>query len=450
MNRDGRRLCLVEDDPIMGESLSLRFQLEGIPHDWFRTAQEAESGLRSHDYCLLLSDINLPDRSGAQLFRALLDQGVTPPPTVFITGYGTIEQAVELLHQGASDYITKPFDLDELLEKLEVISPLLFAPESEQEHQPILGISQEMKAIETLCQRIASHPTSVLITGESGVGKEYIAKLLHDQGVADNDRPFIALNCAAFSDSLLEAELFGYEKGAFTGAQKAHRGVFEQADGGTLFFDEVGEMAPGVQSKLLRAIQEKCIRRLGSEQVVRFDARLICATNRDLKAMIGQGTFREDLFYRINGLHIKVPPLRERREDIHWFARKFIDEWANSNGRQMKLLALGEQWLLAQEWKGNLRELKHAVERACILSTTDLLGAEEFQHAEGMSGSSSDHNEVPAGDLKEFLAVQEQYAIRESLEQHGWKINETASALGISRKNLWEKMRKYCIDSPEN
>ncbi|ROR31974.1 two component Fis family sigma54 specific transcriptional regulator [Inmirania thermothiophila] len=420
----------------MGESLSDRFLLEGVACDWFRDVGAALRALGRGGYAAVVSDIRLPDGSGEDLFLALRERLPAVPPVIFITGYGQVEQAVRLLKLGARDYITKPFDLDALLEKLRGTAPELFAEDG---GEAVLGVSPAMRSVEAMLRRFAPHRTTVLITGESGVGKEHAARFLHACGGAE--RPFVAVNCAAFQESLLEAELFGYEKGAFTGAVRSHRGVFERAHGGTLFLDEVAEMSPAMQAKLLRTLQERTVQRVGGEQPLEVDVRLVCATNRDLRTMVEAGAFREDLYYRIHVAHVAIPPLRERREDVLWFAHRFVEEFARAHGEPRHLLPVAERYLMEQDWPGNLRELRHAVERACILADGPAIGPREL----GLGRQGAAQPAAERMDLRGFLEHCEAQYIRDALEAHGWRIAETAEALGISRKSLWEKMRRHGI-----
>ncbi|MCW8980422.1 MAG: sigma-54 dependent transcriptional regulator [Altibacter sp.] len=432
------RLCLVEDDAIMRASLCQRFNIEGIGCDCFTLAEDALVALTERHYVALISDIRLPDMSGEQLYSHVIESGSFPPPTIFITGYGTIDQAVRLLKLGASDYITKPFDLDELLVKLREVAAPLF--DDMQGSGAVLGVSSAMRQIQNTLDRLASHRVDLLITGESGVGKEYAARYFSNHCNKDAERPFIALNCAALPEDLLEAELFGHEKGAFTGAGKARRGVFEQANGGVLFLDEVGETSPRMQAKLLRSIQERVVQRIGSEDPIPVDVRLVYATNRDLKAMVDRGEFREDLYFRINVAHVHIPPLRERKEDIHWLSHSIVENYFNEHKKRRLILPLTERYLEKLPWPGNLRELANAVERACILSPQEVLGPREFGASE--VGSQATTDQV---SLKESMEVYEKNLLRETLEHHEWRIAETADSLGISRKNLWEKMKRYAI-----
>jgi two-component system, NtrC family, response regulator AtoC len=441
------RLCLVEDDPIMGESLQQRLALEGFSCDWHRTGTAALDSICRIPYAVVVSDIRLPDLSGEALFRAALDRDERAPPFVMITAYGSIDRAVELIKLGAADYVTKPFDVDQLVAKLRVLAGAsVEAPMKEA--RPELGVSGGIRRIEELLPRIAERADTVLVTGESGVGKERVAQILHRAGDPTGAASFIAVNCAAVSESLLEAELFGHERGAFTGAIRARRGVFEQAEGGTLFLDEIGEMTPGMQAKLLRAIQEREIVRVGGEKRIPVRLRLICATNRDLQQLVDQGRFRKDLFYRINVIHLRLPALRERREDILWFARAFVAERSQRNATTKRLSVAAEAALLAHPWPGNIRELRHAIERACILSQRQVVEPDDlFESSAVDSGAPV----TVDGDstLTDYLQRCERYFILETLNRHGWQIGATARALGISRKSLWERMRRLAITANE-
>jgi len=438
------RLCLIEDDEIMGESLAQRFQLEGFDVDWWRTAREASAALESRRYGVVVSDIRLPDRNGGDLFLDLTKRLPMLPPFLFMTGYGSIDRAVELLKAGAADYITKPFDTDALVEKVCGLAECYGARGTNE--GDALGVSPVMQRIAENLPRLARHASALLITGESGVGKEHVAKEFHRHAVG-NSAPFIAVNCAAIPDSLLEAELFGYEKGAFTGAVKAKRGYFELANNGTLFLDEIGEMPPSMQAKLLRVIQERTLVRLGGESVVAVNFRLVCATHQDLKAMVEMGGVREDLYYRINVIQLRIPPLRERQDDIRWFVRHYVEMFNRANPSESRRLdPRTEQVLTSYLWPGNVRELKHAVERACILSPGPLLGAEAFFGDSLECGESA--GEI-SPSLADYLMACERDYLQVALDKHGWHMTQTAEALGISRKTLWEKLRRMGIHAEE-
>jgi DNA-binding NtrC family response regulator len=437
------RICLVEDDAIMGESLCDRFTLEGIAHDWHRDARSALEAINRRTYALVISDYRLPDMTGEELFERLLKSRRWLPPFIFITGYGSIDKAVHLLKLGAADYLTKPFDLDGLIEKVRALCAA--APAVPASGQVSLGVSPAMRRVEEALPRLAAHTRTLLVTGESGVGKEHVAMAFHRLTHPGREAPFVAVNCGAIPETLLEAELFGHEKGAFTGAVRQKKGVFEQAHGGTLFLDEIGEMPLAMQVKLLRALQERRIQRVGGEAPVQVELALICATHRDLKEMVQAGSFREDLFYRINVIQLRIPPLRERREDILWFARLFLAECdANHGGGQHVLSPAAEQALLQYPWPGNLRELRHSLERACILTPGRVIAAEAiFEDAPPAPGAGIGDTPV---HLDAYLRDCERRYIRGALEQEHGHVANTAARLGISRKNLWEKMKKLGIE----
>jgi DNA-binding NtrC family response regulator len=297
-----------------------------------------------------------------------------------------------------------------------------------------LGISPALRRIEAQLPQLAARAHTLLITGESGVGKEMVARAFHRLTPEGEGAPFVAVNCGAFPEGLLEAELFGHEKGAFTGASRSRKGVFEQAHGGTLFLDEIGDMPLSMQVKLLRVIQERRVTRLGGDRPIPVALRLVSATHRDLKKLVTQGLFREDLYYRLNVIQLPIPPLRQRREDILWLARRFLAEAAP--GKRFSEEA--EQALLTHDWPGNVRELKHAVERAAILGTGPTLGVA------ALFGTASAEDEAAATPtpLADFLAQSERRHIARMLEACQGHLGRTAAALGISRKNLWEKMKK--------
>ena len=436
MTQPPRKICLIEDDEIMGESLADRFGLEGLGCDWYRCGSDALAALRQQAYAVVISDIRLPDITGDALFGQLLAERITLPPFIFITGHGDIDTAVRLLKKGAHDYITKPFDLDALIEKIQdIVAP------GRDLGACRLGTSPAMRQVEALLVRVAGSAASVLITGESGVGKERVAQALHElRGKAS---PFIAVNCGALTESLLEAELFGYEKGAFTGAGRTKKGVFEQAHGGTLFLDEIGDMPLSMQVKLLRALQERRIVRVGGETAIDVDICLVCATHNILQERVANGTFREDLYYRINVVEVRIPPLRERTEDILPLARTLLAEIATANGKATpSLTPAAEHALKTYPWPGNIRELKNALERASLMSdgrsiSHDIL----FERPAPKLSAQQD----VASSLRDYLTECERDFIVRALGSCQWHIQDCADSLGISRKNLWEKMRKLGI-----
>ena len=432
------RICVVEDDEIMGEALTDRLGLEGFSCDWFKTGRAGEQALGRRHYDVVICDFQLPDTDGEALYSRLLAAGSRLPPFIFVTGYGTVDRAVRLLKMGAHDYLTKPLDIHALLETVRGLCNRHPAP-----GDPTLGVSADMRHIESMLPRVAEGRGSVLITGESGVGKEEVARALHRQADPTETTPFVAVNCGALTESLIEAELFGHVKGAFTGAVRDKKGCFEQANGGSLFLDEIAEMSPAMQVKFLRVIQERKVTRVGAETSIPVDIRLICATHQDLKRLVEAGAFREDLYYRIHVVHLQIPPLRERTEDTLWLARKFLENWAQTDGDRRILHRSAEQALLAYPWPGNVRELKHCLERARILSRNSVLTA---QHLFGDQAPGPERD-ASGASLSDYLATCERKYIEDSLQANSGHMTETAAALGISRKNLWEKMKKLGIST---
>ncbi|MDP2751250.1 MAG: sigma-54 dependent transcriptional regulator [Rhodocyclaceae bacterium] len=436
MSPNKLRLCLIEDDEIMGESLAERLQLEGFEVDWCQTLKAASQHIDTHRYNLIVSDMRLPDGNGGDFFLDLIGKDTRLPPFLFMTAYGSIDRAVELLKRGAADYVTKPFDPEIMVAKIKELAKA-YGP-SDDVTSDALGVSSAMRRIAQSLPKLAQHTAALLLTGDSGVGKEHVARLFHHY--ATPTAPFIAVNCAAIPETLMESELFGYEKGAFTGAMKQKRGVFEMAHGGVLFLDEIGEMPLSMQVKLLRVLQEHTLTRLGGETLIHVDFRLICATHRDIKAMVEAKQFREDLYYRIHVIHLRIPPLKERPDDIRWFVRHFIETFNQAHPVERRYLdSRTEQALLNYAWPGNVRELKHAVERACILSPGPHLTAEAF-FGDSLEATASEI--TPSQSLSDYLMACERDYLQMSLDKNEGHMTRTAGTLGITRKTLWEKMRK--------
>ncbi|MFN3630339.1 MAG: sigma-54-dependent transcriptional regulator [Casimicrobiaceae bacterium] len=467
---------LIEDDPLMGEALAERLEIEGMRSRLWRSASEllraTERGLAPGDG--VISDVRLPDLDGPEL-HARLPAEWRALPWIFITGYGTSAQRDALLARGAVDFFTKPLDMDRLMQRLRSLQPK--RPSAPAGPQPAadaldcpLGVSSEMRKLYRLLTRLGQQWSTVLITGESGAGKEVVARCLHRESLPEG-APFVAVNATSLPESLIEAELFGYDKGAFSGALRSHRGLFEQASGGTLFLDEIGDMPLTLQARLLRVLEDRSVTRIGSEKPIRVDVRLIFATHRNLNEEVRAGRFREDLYYRINVVHLPVPPLRERPEDVPWLAQRFIDAWNAANpGARRRLDLEGERILLAQRWPGNVRELRNCVERACLLSETETLDARLLRSdasfapsaveserttpqadtggAPGVASEAASTSSALEGSslsLESYLRQQERDFVLRALEHHSWQMSQTAAALGISRKNLWERMKRLGI-----
>lgn len=437
MSPDGVSIAVIEDDPIMGESLNQYLELEGCHVEWWQTGRDALAGLSRLGPDVVICDICLPDMSGEDIFRRLSAER-SAPPFLFMTAYGQIDQAVSLIRAGAGDYVTKPFELGDLLSRARALVA----------RRPVtaegaLGVSQQMRRIESLIMRISGRSSPVLFTGETGSGKEVCARFLHSVSGAAT-QPFVAVNCAAIPDNLLESEVFGHEKGAFTGANGRHLGYAERAQGGTLFLDEVAELPLQLQAKLLRLLDQRTFHRVGGEALIPFRARVVCATHRDLAAEVAAGRFREDLYYRINVVTIAIPPLRERIEDVQSLMYRFFGELAPEANPDVRGLSSGaEAAALAYPWPGNIRELRNRLERAIALAAGPRLLAGDL-FPDMMEPLKS---QPPTG--RSLAAVRdeaERQEIERALQATGGQISEAAKALGVSRTTLWERMRRFGIN----
>ncbi len=368
-------LLIVDDEQSFRQLLTLIFEGEGHSLRTASNGREALELLAEEPADLIISDVMMPDMDGIEMLRELRS---TQPDTgiIFMTAYASVDSAREAFKLGADDFIQKPFDVEELklivkktLEKQELIDENRAFKRAQRERgsvNNIIGRSQKMQAIYQMIETVAEVQSTVLITGESGTGKELVARAIHDLSPRA-ERPFISINCGAFTETLLESELFGYVKGSFTGANTNRKGLFEAANRGTIFLDEIGEMSPAMQVKLLRVLQEKRVRPVGAHEELAVDARVVAATNRDLKQMSLDGSFREDLFYRISVIPIALPPLRERSEDIPELVNHFINKFCEQSGRQLTISPKAMQMLEDYVWGGNVRELEHTIERAVAL-----------------------------------------------------------------------------------
>lgn len=427
----GPLLVLVEDDPVMGQSIVDWMSVEGYRVVWLRTGAEALERLPGLGPDVVLCDIRLPDASGEELHRALAPVlGATP--VLFVTGFGDIDQAVRLMKAGAADYVTKPFDIETLTERIEA----LIAPRWRRSDGSALGESPAIARVERILRRVADVDSTVLLTGPSGAGKEVAARFLHQAGPRAS-RPFLAVNCAAIPGDLLESEVFGHERGAFTGAAGRHAGYCERALDGTLFLDEVAELPQPMQAKLLRLLQERVFTRVGGEDALPFRARVVVATNADLAARVREGRFREDLYFRLDVISVAIPPLAARREDVLPLARRFLGELSERFGRGVSGFTVeAEAALLVHDFPGNVRELRNRVERAVALAEGQRLTEADLfpeRMATGVEGAAE-----TLADAREAL---ERRLIAAALAETG----DAASAairLGVSRSTLFEKIRR--------
>ena len=382
-----RKLLIIDDEESLREFLNVLFKEEGFDVQLADSAAEARQRLSQDSFDLVLCDILMPDGNGLELLKEIKEH--TPQTAVvMMTAYSSTKSAVEAMKLGAYQYVAKPFDVEELkvvvhqaLEKTDLVEENLYLRrelESRYTFASIIGRSAAMQAIFKIIEKIARTASTVLIQGESGTGKELIARAIHFQSPRHQQR-FLSINCGALPENLLESELFGHERGSFTGAVKDRKGLFQEADKGTLFLDEIGEMSPVMQVKLLRALQERTVRRIGGSREEPVDVRIIAATNRDLAAMVAANEFREDLFYRINVIPIELPPLRERSEDIRLLAQHFIEKYSsNMNVEPPQVTVDFLKVLESYEWPGNVRELENLVERVLALSTGGTLGTRDL------------------------------------------------------------------------
>lgn len=455
------RILIVDDEENVCRMLATAFSLQGQEIVCVSDGQQALEVFSSQPPDVVLMDIRMPGMDGIHVLQHMHAMH-SRIPVILMTAYAAVETAVEALRCGAFDYVIKPFDLDELqlviqravqLQAMKQEIRYLHAALTESwQWGQILTTSPRMMEICRDIAKIALSQASVLISGESGTGKELIARAIHYNSHRSAG-PFIKVNCAALPESLLESELFGHEKGAFTGAQMQRRGLFERAHQGTLLLDEAGEMSLNLQAKLLRILQEREFERIGGQQTIKVNIRIIAATNRNLSAMIAEGLFRQDLFYRLNVIHLEVPPLRERPEDILLLANHFLQKFSLENQREIiDIDPMAQQLLQRWKWPGNIRELSNVIERAVILSTgvmifSDDLPQELISAEVNVSGNPYAVCHLAERNLKEEMKLYEKQLIQEALQKQEGNRTHTALALGISRRALMYKLQEYGIES---
>ncbi len=447
---------LVADDEKSIRTVLRKF-LESMGHQ----VEEAENGkealnkLKNEIFDLGLVDIKMPSISGLDILKEVKDV-----PIVIITAYGTMDYTIKAMELGAADYITKPFDLDEIKRLIEKLKRVEKVQDEQVNEQLIIGKSKKIREVFKLIGKVAKTDATVLIVGESGTGKELVARAIHNYSKRKGD--FIAVNCAALPPSLLEAELFGYEKGAFTGATTSKKGYFEQANGGTLFLDEVGELNIELQSKLLRVLQEKEVRKIGGGKNVKVDTRVIAATNKDLEEEVKKGKFREDLFYRLNVFKIEIPPLRERKEDIpllaNHFIRKFSSEFKIPSKRFTERAI---NWLKSYEYPGNVRELENIILRAMLISPLEIIDIEDLMVRPSKKSPNFEEaieefvTTIFTVEQKEennlynmIIKTAEKILITKVLKFTGWNQVKASKILGIHRNTLRTKIKELGIEIP--
>jgi two-component system response regulator FlrC len=429
-------VLIVEDDTALREALIDTLRSAGITTIGANDAAMALAMLETEEVALVISDVQMPGSNGHELLASI--KSLRPDlPVVLMTAYGTVEHAVAAMREGATDYIIKPFDAQALID---LARRQLAAREAPGE---LIATDPETKRVVGLARKIAENDATVLITGESGTGKEVFARFIRDHS-ARADKPFIAINCAAIPENMLEATLFGYEKGAFTGALGAHAGKFEQAQGGTLLLDEISEMDLGLQAKILRVLQEREVERLGSSRTINLDVRLIATSNRDLPEEVRAGRFRSDLFYRLNVMSLRLPALRERPGDILPLARRAMQACARGGHMSLSLSADAERKLLLHDWPGNARELTNIVQRAAWLATGGKINAADLDIGAGIEASEPAVPSAAADSgLDHDLKERERELILATLRVTGGSRKLAAERLGISPRTLRHKLQQF-------
>ncbi len=451
-------ILVVDDEPNYLIVISELLGEEGFEIITADNGTKALELMKGADIDLVLTDMQMPDMDGFALLEAVKSSR-PEMPVIMITAYGEVEKAVRAMRSGAFNYITKPFNNDELLASInKALEHSALAQENRRLQQEIrgrysfegiIGKNRAMRDIYELISRVAPTPSTVLVSGESGTGKELVARAMHYQGPRAG-RPFLSLNCAALPESLLESELFGHERGAFTGAVAMRKGKFEAADTGTLFLDEIGEMPLALQAKFLRVLQEKSIERLGGNKTIKVDVRIVAATNKNLPDEVREKRFREDLFYRLNVVSIVIPPLRERSDDIPLLAKYFVEKYRKQAGRsELGISQAALERLSRFLWPGNVRELENAIERAAILCRGDEIEPEDLNIQDTGSGESGGTAVIEGisldGKLPELMDAIEEKLVRRALREAGFVQAQAARKLGITKSLLQYKMRKFKI-----
>ncbi|WJN60327.1 sigma-54 dependent transcriptional regulator [Pseudomonas sp. SO81] len=442
-----QRALIVDDEPDIRELLEITLGRMKLDTRSARNVKEAKEWLAREPFDLCLTDMRLPDGTGLELVQHI-QQRHAQVPVAMITAYGSLDTAINALKAGAFDFLTKPVDLGRLRE---LVATALRLRSGEHEEGPVdtrlLGDSPPMKALRNQIQKLARSQAPVYISGESGSGKELVARLIHEQGPR-SEKPFVPVNCGAIPSELMESEFFGHKKGSFTGAIEDKQGLFQAADGGTLFLDEVADLPLAMQVKLLRAIQEKAVRAVGGQQEVVVDVRILCATHKDLTAEVAAGRFRQDLFYRLNVIELRVPPLRERREDIPLLAETMLHRLSEGSGLAAATItgdALDK--LKCYRFPGNVRELENMLERAYTLCENDQIQAADLRLADAAPAAESGEASLSQIDnLEDYLEEIERKLIMQALEETRWNRTAAAQRLGLTFRSMRYRLKKLGID----
>ena len=452
-------ILIIDDEKSMREFLSIMLEKEGYRTIAIDNGNDALKFIKDNDYDLIITDIKMPKITGIDILRESMTLHQNTP-VIMITAFASTEVAVEAMKLGAHDYITKPFNVDEIkiiiknaIEKKSLFDENIFLKEElkgRYHFSNIVGKSEKIQKIFELIQKVANGKSTVLITGESGTGKELVAKAIHHNSNR-RDKPFVSISCGAIPETLLESELFGHQKGAFTSADSDKKGLFEIADGGTFFLDEVTEAPPSIQAKLLRVLQEKEFKRVGGVKDIKVDVRVIAATNKNLHKLIEEGKFREDLYYRLNVIPIELPSLRERKVDIPLLVNHFINKCNFINKKDIKGITLKAMELLERYiWRGNIRELENVIERAVTLETNDNIQADSL--SDEIRNYRVEHlktiSEIPSEgvNLEDYITKIEKDIILSALEKTGWVKKKAAELLNMSFRSFRYKLQKYDIE----
>ncbi len=441
-------ILVVDDEPNARTALAEILKEEGYSVETAADGFKALSRFEDFGPDLVLTDLKMPGMDGVELLKKLRVQ-VPDLPVVLMTAFGAVETAVSAMREGADDYLTKPLNTDELVLVIERCLERLRLRRETQElrtqlaeryrFDTIVGSSPEMQEVFKSVAQVAPSRATVLLTGESGTGKELVAAAIHHRSPRQ-EGPFVKLHCAALAETLLESELFGHERGAYTGADRRREGRFEQADGGTLFLDEIGEITPSTQVKLLRVLQEREFERVGGNQTLAVDVRVIAATNRDLRQLVTEGKFREDLYYRLNVINIQMPPLRRRPSDTPALAMHFLERFAKENEKGNMTLSDGCLAVLAAyDWPGNVRELENVIERAVVLTEDTIVEARHLPSELSRQNAEDAAPRIPGSAMADI----ERYAILKTLEAHGGSTSKAAEVLGISVRKIQYKLHEY-------
>ncbi len=447
------RVLVVDDEASIRDSLRMILEYEGYRVDEAANGSEALTRVAGAPPDAVLLDIKMPEMDGLEVLSAFRQRGYEMP-VLIISGHGDVETAVDATRRGAFDFFEKPLERERVLLSLRnaVASHRLQTENRVLRHEPddMVGASPAMKRLRETIDKAAPTPATVLITGESGTGKELVARALH-RASPRRDRTFVQVNCAAIPDELIESELFGHEKGSFTGAMRKQMGKFVAADGGTIFLDEIGDMSARTQAKVLRALQNGEVEPVGAASSIRVDVRVVAATHQDLEEEIAEGNFREDLFYRLNVIPIRTPPLRERLDDVPHLVDYFVRRYTEANNYRAKEFAADAlEHLGTLPWKGNVRELKNLVERLLILSPGQVIEKQDVITSAGGARPEISESLLAVKSLREFRDLAERLFLVHKLEESGWNVTQTAQSVETPRSNLYKKMEQYGIKRGES